>query len=232
MGQKIRPTGFRIAVTEDWRSRWYAKKADFGELLVEDQNVRAFVKREYGNAGVSRIDLERKDKDNVCVIIHAFKPGVIIGRKGANIDKLKDELARLTGRTVDLKILEIQTPDMDSVLVAEKVGEQLKKRMSFRRVMKKAIEETIHAGAQGVKIQVSGRLGGHEMARREHEHAGSIPLHTLRADIDYGFAEANTTHGIIGVKVWIFKGYLKPGERKRYNLALEQDNASRAIVAG
>lgn len=227
MGQKVRPTGFRIGVTEDWRSRWYAPKRNFGPLLVEDQKIRKFVKGQYSHAGIARIDIERKktsgDGDgDATVIVRALKPGMIIGRKGANIDNLKDELSNLTGKAVDLKIIEIEKPEMDAQLVAEQVGEQLKKRMSFRRVMKKAIADTISAGAKGCKIQVSGRLGGHEMARTEHDHKGSIPLHTLRADIDYGFAEASTTHGMIGCKVWIFRGYLKPGEKKRYGATKPQ----------
>lgn len=222
MGQKIRPTGFRIGVTEDWRSRWFAKKADFGALLVEDQAIRDFVKDRYGYAGIARIDVERKTEGGaVTVYVRALKPGVIIGKKGSNIDKLKDELAGLTGKSVDLKIMEVERPELDAQLVAEGIAEQLKKRMSFRRVMKKTIEVTMNAGAKGCKVQVSGRLGGHEMARTEHDSEGSIPLHTLRADIDYGFFEAHTTHGSIGCKVWIFKDYLKPGERKRYTVGPE-----------
>ena len=228
MGQKIRPTGFRIGVTEDWRSRWYAKKSDFGALLVEDQEIRDYVKENYGNAGIPRIDIERKTEGGgVTVIIRALKPGVIIGRKHANVDKLRDELAKLTGKSVDLKIKEVDRPELDAQLVAEGISEQLNKRMSFRRVLKKDIEVTMQAGAKGCKVQVSGRLGGHEMSRTEHDSMGSIPLHTLRADIDYGFAQAYTTHGVIGAKVWIFKGYLKPGERKRYGLAQEQENETR-----
>jgi small subunit ribosomal protein S3 len=224
MGQKIRPTGFRIGVTEDWRSRWYAHKKEYGAFLIEDQKIRKFVKDGYGYAGIPRIDIERLPGE-VCVIIRAQKPGVIIGRKGANIDKLKDELARLVGKSVDLKIMEIDRPELDAQLVAESIGDQLKKRMSFRRVLKKTIEVTMNAGAKGCKIQVSGRLGGHEMARTESELSGSIPLHTLRADIDYGFAEANTTHGIIGCKVWVFIGMLKPGEKKRYGTVKPQKSA-------
>jgi small subunit ribosomal protein S3 len=227
MGQKIRPTGFRIGVTEDWRSRWYAHKKDYGTFLVEDQKIRKYVKDTYGYAGIPRIDIERKPGE-VCVIIRAQKPGVIIGRKGANIDKLKDELSKLVGKTVDLRIVEIDRPELDAQLVAESIGDQLKKRMSFRRVLKKTTEVTMNAGAKGCKIQVSGRLGGHEMARTESEIVGSIPLHTLRADIDYGFAEANTTHGIIGCKVWIFTKMLKPGEKKRYGSIQPQQPAEAA----
>ena len=223
MGQKVRPTGFRVGITDDWRSRWYAKKKDFGALLVEDQKVREFVKREYGFAGIPRVDLERKTEGGeVTVIIRTARPGVIIGRKGAKVDKLKADLAALTHKKVDLKIIEIDRPELDAQLVAEGVAEQLKKRMSFRRVIKKSLELTMGAGAKGCKLQVAGRLGGHEMARTEHSHEGSIPLQTLRADIDYGFAEAFTTHGAIGVKCWIFRGLLAHGEKRRYTSAAKQ----------
>ena len=207
MGQKVRPTGFRVGIYEDWRSRWYARKKDFGQLLVEDQKIREAVKREYGFAGVPRVDIERKTEGGeVTVIIRTARPGVIIGRKGAKVDKLKDDLAKITKKNVDLKIVEIDRPELNAQLVAEGVAEQLKKRMSFRRVIKKSLELTMGAGAKGCKIQVSGRLGGHEMARTEASHQGSIPLQTLKADIDYGFALAITTHGSIGVKCWVFRG--------------------------
>jgi len=220
VGQKVRPTGFRVGITDDWRSRWYAKKKDFGALLVEDQKIREFVKKEYGFAGIPRVDLERKTEGGeVTVIIRTARPGVIIGRKGAKVDKLKADLAALTQKKVDLKIIEIERPELDAQLVAEGVAEQLKKRMSFRRVIKKSLELTMGAGALGCKLQVAGRLGGHEMARTEHSHEGSIPLQTLRADIDYGFAEAFTTHGAIGVKCWIYRGLLAPGQKKRYTAA-------------
>ncbi len=220
MGQKIRPTGFRVGVYDDWRSRWYAKKKDYGQLLVEDQKIRDAVKKEYGFAGVPRVDIERKTEGGeVTVIIRTARPGVIIGRKGAKVDQLKDDLAKITGKKVDLKIQEIDRPELDAQLVAEGVAEQLKKRMSFRRVIKKSLELTMGAGAKGCKIQVSGRLGGHEMARTEASLEGSIPLQTLRADIDYGFAQAITTHGTIGVKCWVFRGELT--ERRRANTALQ-----------
>jgi len=207
VGQKVRPTGFRVGIYEDWRSRWYARKKDFGQLLVEDQKIREAVKREYGFAGVPRVDIERKTEGGeVTVIIRTARPGVIIGRKGAKVDKLKDDLAKITKKNVDLKIVEIDRPELNAQLVAEGVAEQLKKRMSFRRVIKKSLELTMGAGAKGCKIQVSGRLGGHEMARTEASHQGSIPLQTLKADIDYGFALAITTHGSIGVKCWVFRG--------------------------
>lgn len=221
MGQKVRPTGFRVGVYDDWRSRWYARKKDYGHLLVEDQKIREAVKHEYGFAGVPRVDIERKTEGGeVTVIIRTARPGVIIGRKGAKVDKLKDDLAKITRKTVDLKIIEIDRPELDAQLVAEGVAEQLKKRMSFRRVIKKSLELTMGAGALGCKIQVSGRLGGHEMARTESSHEGSIPLQTLRADIDYGFALAITTHGCIGVKCWVFRGELR--ERRRASTYMAQ----------
>jgi len=215
VGQKVRPTGFRVGVYDDWRSRWYARKRDFGHLLVEDQKIRDAVKREYGFAGVPRVDIERKTEGGeVTVIIRTARPGVIIGRKGAKVDKLKDDLAKITSKKVDLKIQEIDRPELDAQLVAEGVAEQLKKRMSFRRVIKKSLELTMGAGAKGCKIMVSGRLGGHEMARTEASHEGSIPLQTLRADIDYGFALAVTTHGSIGVKCWVYRGELDKRRRE------------------
>jgi small subunit ribosomal protein S3 len=216
MGQKVRPTGFRVGITDDWRSRWFAQKKEFGALLVEDQRLRDHVKKQYGFAGIPRIDLERKTEGGeVTVIIFAARPGVIIGRKGAKVDKLKEELASLSGKKVDLKIIEVETPELDAQIVAESVCDQLRKRMSFRRVMKKTLDVTMEKGAKGCKIQVSGRLGGHEMARTEHIHAGSIPLQTLRADVDYGFAEAVTTHGVLGVKCWIYRGMIPHGQKRR-----------------
>lgn len=220
MGQKVRPTGFRVGVYQDHRSRWYARKRDFGQLLVEDQLIREAVKREYGFAGVPRVDIERKTEGGeVTVIISAARPGVIIGRKGAKVEKLRDDLAKITSKTVDLKIVPVERPELDAQLVAEGVAEQLKKRMSFRRVIKKSLELTMGAGAKGCKLQVSGRLGGHEMARTEASHEGSIPLQTLRADIDYGFALAITTHGSIGVKCWIYRGDLEEMQRASSYLA-------------
>jgi len=216
VGQKVRPTGFRVGVTDEWRSRWYAKKKDFGTLLCEDQRIRDAVKKEYGFAGVPRVDIERKTEGGeVTVIIRTARPGVIIGRKGQKVDKLKDDLAKITSKKVDLKIQEIDRPELDAQLVAEGVAEQLKKRMSFRRVIKKSLELTMGAGAKGCRIRVAGRLGGNELARSEKSHEGSIPLTTLRADLDYGYAAAMTTHGTIGVKCWIYRGLLKPGEKKK-----------------
>lgn len=205
MGQKVRPTGFRVGITENWQSRWYASKQEFGRLLVEDQRIRAFIKREYEFAGIPKIEIER-DRERVHVFLHTARPGVIIGRKGAKVDKLKDDLQKICGREVKLEIREITNPEVNAQLVAESVAQQLLKRAAFRRVMKTAIKTARDKGALGIRIQVSGRLGGAEMARCESFSEGKIPLQTLQANIEYGFAEAFTTYGTIGVKVWIYHG--------------------------
>jgi small subunit ribosomal protein S3 len=209
MGQKIWPTGFRIGVFEDWRSRWYASKAEFSDLLVEDFKIRKFIKAKYSFAGIPRIEIERT-RDAVKVILFTARPGVIIGRKGAEVERITEELQNLTGRRIDIKIEEILRPEIDAQLIAEDIGEQLRKRSSFRRTMKRTLDQTMDSGAKGIKIQLSGRLGGAEMSRCEKASAGSIPLSTLRAKIDYGFAEAKTPQGHIGIKVWVHQGdYLK-----------------------
>jgi len=205
MGQKVHPTGMRIGITEDWRSRWYADKKHFGLLLVEDQKIKRHIKKNYSFAGIPKIEIER-NREQVKVILHTARPGIIIGRKGAEVDKLRDELIDLTGRTVTINIREIKKPELSAQLVAEDIAQQLEKRASTRRVMKKAVETAMAAGAKGVKIAVAGRLGGSEMARSDRQVGGSIPLQTLRANIDYGFATAVTTYGSIGVKSWIYKG--------------------------
>ena len=209
MGQKINPTGFRIGIMEDWRSRWYAGKAEFKDLLVEDFKVRRYIKKKYSYAGIPKIEIERT-RDAVVVLLHTARPGVIIGRKGAEIEKLQEELQVLTGRRIEIKIVEVNRPEINAQLVAEDVAEQLGKRSSFRRTMKRTLDNTMDAGAKGVKIRLSGRLGGSEMSRTEKAARGSIPLSTLRAKVDYGFAEARTSQGHIGVKVWVHQGdYLK-----------------------
>ena len=209
MGQKVRPTGFRIGVFEDWRSRWYANKHEFSDLLVEDFKIRKFIKKKYGFAGIPKVEIERT-RDAVTVRLFTARPGVIIGRKGQEVDRITEELQTLTGRRIDIKIAEVGRPEIDAKLISEDIAEQLGKRSSFRRTMKRALEQTMDAGAKGVKIQLSGRLGGAEMSRCEKAAAGSIPLSTLRAKIDYGFAEAKTAQGHIGVKVWVHQGdYLK-----------------------
>jgi len=209
MGQKIHPTGYRMGIMEDWRSRWYAGKHEFKDLLVEDFKIRQYVKKRYGYAGIPKIEIERT-RDAVTVFLHTARPGVIIGRKGAEVEKLQEELQDLTGRRIDIKIIEVNRPEIDAQLVAESIAEQLGRRASFRRTMKRTLEQTMDAGAKGVKIQLSGRLGGAEMSRTEKTLDGSIPLSTLRAKVAYGFAEARTPQGHIGVKVWIHQGdYLK-----------------------
>ncbi len=209
MGQKIRPTGFRVGIMEDWRSRWYANKHEFKDLLVEDFKIRKFIKGKYSYAGIPKVEIERT-RDAVKVILFTARPGIIIGRKGAEVERLQEELQTLTGRRIDIKIEEVTRPDIDAQLISEDIAEQLQKRSSFRRTLKRAMESTMDGGAKGVRIQLSGRLGGSEMSRTESGNLGSIPLSTLRAKIDYGFSEAKTAQGNIGIKVWVNQGdYLK-----------------------
>ena len=205
MGQKINPIGFRTGIMLGWKSRWYASKKEFADLLVEDQKIRKFVHTKYKFAGISKVEIERT-RDEVKVVLNAARPGVIIGRKGQEVEQLQDELQALVGRRINIKIEEITRPELQAQLVAEDIAEQLAKRASFRRTMKRSMEQTMEAGAKGIKIQLAGRLGGAEMARREKQISGSIPLSTLRAKIDYGFVEAKTAQGHIGVQVWINQG--------------------------
>jgi small subunit ribosomal protein S3 len=205
MGQKVRPTGLRLGITEGWRSQWYAGKKDFGSLLVEDQTIRNHVKKNYGFAGISVVEIERT-REGAEVILHTARPGLIIGRKGAGVDKLKEELEKITGRQINIKIKEVNCPELNAQLIAEGIAEQLQRRAAFRRIMKRAVDTAMDAGAGGIKIQISGRLAGAEIARSESVIKGKIPLHTLRANIDYGFYEAVTTYGTIGVKVWVYTG--------------------------
>ena len=209
MGQKCNPTGFRIGVTEGWRSRWYAPKAAFGTFLVEDERIRMFVDKELNRkppyAGVAKVEVERT-RDEVKVILHTARPGMVIGAKGAEVDKLKEQIEDLIDRRVNVAIVEIKHPDLDAKLVGESISEQLKKRSSFRRIMKQKCEAAMAAGAKGVKIICSGRLGGAEMARVESQIQGSIPLQTLQAHVDYDLTTCVTKVGAIGVKVWIYKG--------------------------
>jgi small subunit ribosomal protein S3 len=205
MGQKVRPSGFRVGVTENWSSRWYASKQEYGRLLVEDHRVRTFIKREYEFAGIPKIEIER-DRERVHVFLHTARPGVIIGRKGAKVDKLKEDLQKICGREVKLEIREVTNPEVNAQLVAESIAQQLLKRAAFRRVMKTAIKTARDKGAQGIRLQVSGRLGGAEMARCESFGEGKIPLGTLDANIQYGLAEAFTNFGVIGVKCWVYHG--------------------------
>ncbi|MER3414724.1 MAG: 30S ribosomal protein S3 [Gemmataceae bacterium] len=205
MGQKIRPIGYRVGVFEDWRSRWYAGKREFADLLVEDVRIRDYIKKKYKSAGIPKIEIERT-RDEVKILLFAARPGLIIGRKGQEIEKLTEELQKLTGRRINLKIEEVTRPETNAQLVAEDIAEQLEKRASFRRTMKRAIEMAMENGAKGIRVQLSGRLAGSEMARCEKASEGRIPLQTLRAKIDYGFTEAKTPLGNIGVKVWINNG--------------------------
>ncbi len=205
MGQKTRPTGFRVGITEDWRSKWYASKREFGTLLVEDFKIRKFVSDEYKSASIAKVVIERT-RDQVIVNLHSARPGMIIGRKGAEIDRMKARLEDLTGRRTEVKIVEINNPFRCAFLVAEDIAQQLSKRGSFRRAIKKTLDQVMESGVYGVKVQLSGRLGGAEMSRCEKASRGSIPLSTLQRHIDYGFTIAKTTMGVIGVKVWIDLG--------------------------
>lgn len=205
MGQKVNPHGLRVGIIKDWDSRWFAKKADFGDTLVEDYNLRRTLKKQLGSAGIPKIEIER-DASKVRIHIHCAKPGMVIGKGGAEIEKLRLQCESILKKPVAINIVEVKSPDINAQLVAESIAQQLEKRISFRRAMKQSIGRAMKLGAKGIKTQVSGRLGGAEIARTEQYHDGTIPLQTLRADIDYGFAEAATTYGRIGIKVWIYKG--------------------------
>ena len=205
MGQKVNPHGLRVGVIKDWDSRWYARNEKVGDLLVEDYNLRKELKKRLYSAGVPKIEIER-DNAKVRIYVHCSRPGVVIGKGGEEIEKLRVELEQKLGKPVDLKIVEVKNPDMNAQLVAENIAQQLEKRIAFRRAMKNAMGRAMRMGALGIKVQASGRLNGAEIARTEHYHDGTIPLQTIRADIEYGFAEAATTYGRIGIKVWIYKG--------------------------
>ena len=215
MGQKINPTGLRIGVIKDWESRWFAKKGEFGDILVEDNKIREFLLELLAPAGVPKVEIER-DPKRIRINIFCAKPGIVIGRGGAEIEKLKETVKKMLGgdKDVFINITEIKQPDLNAQLVAESIAAQLEKRVSFRRALKQSIGRTMKAGAKGIKAQVSGRLGGAEIARTEQYHEGTIPLQTIRADIDYGFAEAKTTYCRIGVKIWIYKGEVLHESRK------------------
>lgn len=213
MGQKVNPHGLRIGIIKDWDTKWYAGVKDFSNFLIEDVKLRRFLKKKLYVAGIARIEIERA-ANKIKVNIHTAKPGIVIGKQGAGIEALRVEVEKLIGKNVLLNITEVRTPEMNAQLVAENIATQLEKRTSFRRAMKQAMQRTMKYGAKGIKTQVSGRLGGTEIARREHYAEGTIPLQTLRADIDYGFAEANTTYGKIGVKAWIYKGEVLPTKKK------------------
>ena len=213
MGQKVNPHGIRVGVIKDWDSRWYADGKDFADSLVEDYNIRKFLKKKLEAAAISKIEIERA-ADRVKVIIYTAKPGIVIGKGGAEIEKLKGEIQKYTAKKLFVDIKEIKRPDKDAQLVAESIATQLENRVSFRRAVKQAMQRTMKAGALGIKAQVSGRLSGADIARSEFYSEGTIPLQTLRADIDYGFTEADTTYGKLGVKVWIYKGEILPQKKK------------------
>jgi len=213
MGQKVHPHGLRVGIIKDWDSRWYANSKDFGDSIVEDFKIRKFLKNKLFAAGISRIEIEKK-ANKVNVFIHTAKPGIIIGKGGTEIEKLKAEVSKLVGKDVNVNIVEIKNPDLDAQLAAENIAAQLERRISFRKAMKQVMGRAMKSGAKGIKTNCSGRLGGAEIARTEHYAEGTIPLQTIRADIDYGFAEANTTYGKIGVKVWIYKGEVLPESKK------------------
>ncbi len=216
MGQKVNPHGLRVGIIKDWDSTWYADKKDYANFLVEDNKIRSYIREKLNTvdvyAGVSKINIQRTN-DKVRVTISTSKPGIVIGRNGAAIQELTNALQALSNQKVLVNVEEIKRPELDSQLVAEDIAKQLENRVTFRRAMKKAMQNTMRSGAKGIKTSCSGRLGGAEMARSEHYHDGTIPLQTLRADIDYGFAEANTTYGKIGVKVWIYKGEVLPAKK-------------------
>jgi small subunit ribosomal protein S3 len=213
MGQKVHPIGFRIGIIRDWESNWYADK-DYAQRLYEDHQIRTFLRKRLPNASISRINIDRQ-MDKLRVTLHSGKPGIIIGRGGRGVDDLRAELERKFNKQVNLVIQEIRQPDLDGQLVAESIAQQIEKRVAPKRAIRMAIQRSVRSGARGIKVLVSGRLGGSEMARREGDKTGKIPLHTLRADIDYGFAEAGTTYGNIGIKVWIYRGDILPDQRRQ-----------------
>ena len=219
MGQKVNPHGLRVGVIKDWDSKWYAE-ADFADYLVEDYNIRTFLKKKLYAAGVSKIEIERT-AGKVKVKVNTAKPGIVIGKGGNLVELLKKELEKLTGKEIALDIAEVKNPEVNAQLVAENIAGQIEKRVAFRRAMKQAMSRAMKMGAKGIKTSASGRLAGAEMARTEHYHEGTIPLQTLRADIDYGFAEADTTYGKIGVKVWIYKGQVLPTKAPRAQKKIE-----------
>ena len=213
MGQKVHPKGFRIGIIRDWDSNWYADR-DYTELLHEDYKLRNYIKEHFYTAGISKVEIQRTG-NRVRITIHTAKPGIVIGRGGAEVEKLKVDLIKMTNKSVNINIQEIKKPELDAQIVAENIAQQLEKRISFRRAMKQTVGRTMRAGAIGIKIAISGRLGGAEIARSEWYSEGKVPLHTLRADVDYGFAEANTTYGKIGIKVWVNRGEIMPEAKQR-----------------
>ena len=224
MGQKVKPTGFRLGITEDWRSRWYAGN-DYAATLENDLKLRKYVEKKLSNAALSRVEIERAG-DKIKVIITTARPGIVIGKKGAEVDVLRKELEKISGGHVSVEVIEVKRPELDANLIAQSIAEQLEGRVAFRRAMRKAVQSARKSGAQGIRIQCSGRLCGAEMSRREWYREGRVPLHTLRAMIDYGFATAHTTMGSCGIKVWVYYGEVLPGQDKK-NPALEGTSAQR-----
>ena len=225
MGQKTHPTGFRVGIIKSWTSTWFAKVKDYAEFVAEDAKIRKFVKKKLYAAGISKILIARKSQSTTITVV-AAKPGIVVGRGGQGIDELKQAVSKHIGKPVVINVVEVARIDADAQLVSEAIAQQLEKRVAFRRAMKQAMQRTMRAGAQGIKVMVSGRLGGAEIARSEWAKEGRIPLQTLRADVDYGFAEADTIMGKIGVKVWIFKGTLMPGEKADQNIKAKSDKNS------
>lgn len=224
MGQKVKPTGFRLGITEDWRSRWYAGN-DYAATLENDLKLRKYVEKKLSNAALSRVEIERAG-DKIKVIITTARPGIVIGKKGAEVDVLRKELEKISGGHVSVEVIEVKRPELDANLIAQSIAEQLEGRVAFRRAMRKAVQSARKSGAQGIRIQCSGRLGGAEMSRREWYREGRVPLHTLRAMIDYGFVTAHTTMGSCGIKVWVYYGEVLPRQDKK-NPALEGTSAQR-----
>ncbi len=210
MGQKVNPHGLRVGIIKDWDTKWYANKKDFSGFLIEDHNIRKYVKKKLFLSGVSKIEIERAANNRVKVNVYAAKPGMVIGKGGQGVEDLKKDIEKITSKQAIVNVIEVRNPDIDAQLVAENIAASLERRVSFRRAMKQAMQRAMRAGAKGIKVSTSGRLGGAEMARTEGYNQGNVPLHTLRADIDYGFHEADTTYGKLGVKVWIYKGEILP----------------------
>jgi len=229
MGQKVNPHGLRVGIIKDWDSKWYANDKTFNEYLVEDYKIREYLKKELFLSGISRTEIERA-ANKIKVTIHTAKPGMVIGKGGAGVEELRQNLEKMTNKSIAVNIEEIKVPELDAQLVAENIASQLERRVTFRRAMKQALQRTMRSGALGIKTQVSGRLGGADMARTEGYSEGTIPLQTLRADIDYGFAEANTTYGKIGVKVWIFKGEILPSKNDKLVEKIIQKQEAGALV--
>ncbi|SDL17964.1 30S ribosomal protein S3 [Natronincola ferrireducens] len=225
MGQKVSPHGLRVGIIKDWDAKWYANKKDFSDLLIEDHKIRKYVKEKLFVSGISRVEIERAANNRVKINVYTAKPGMVIGKGGQGVEDLKKELEKLTKKNVAVNVIEVKTPETDAQLVAENIAFSLERRVSFRRAMKQAMQRAMRSGAKGIKVLTSGRLGGAEMARSEGYNQGNVPLHTLRADIDYGFAEAMTTYGKLGVKVWIYKGEVLPTKRN-VNKVEENKNKS------